>query len=145
LQAEFPGQTGSTAVLVAAPRLMRSVQIADNFSPACKIDQPPVAGTLAILMGFAARVVYLHSIRAVRAIAAQPVVQLVDKCLDLCLIGDPEVLKLPLAQEAVMQLQALLPLSRLIRLKLDRCVFDGDVDDPDRGGRGHALEVLYHH
>ncbi len=55
---------------------------------------------------------------------------LMDRRLDLDLVRDSEVLELPRADEVVMQLQALLPVVRVIGRKLDRCIFVGDVDDP---------------
>ena len=84
-----------------------------SFQPVKSI-KPALAGILAVLVRFAAGVAHLHPIRALRVVAVEPEVQLMDRRLDLDLVGDAEVLELPRADEVVMQLQALLPVVRVI-------------------------------
>ncbi len=70
--------------------------------------------------------------------------QFCDRSLNFDLVGNAEVLKLPGADEVVMQFEGLFAIVRLLGGNFDGGVFVGNVDDPDGGGIGNMFEILKH-
>ncbi len=111
---------------------MARVEVEDNLFPAGEVDDPPLPGVLAVLMCLAAGVGHLHAVGAERIVAIEPESQLVDRRIDPDFVRDAQVLKLPRADELIVQPQTLLPIVRMLMRKLNRGIFVRGIDDPHR-------------